>query len=77
MQPASGRCKNMFLKSKKGEFFCFAMQVLSFRCCDCCRDCSGCESHTSKTRPPTHQFVTNSLPSFSHFLLPPAVVIEA
>ena len=26
IQPAEGRCKNMFLKSKKGELFCFTTQ---------------------------------------------------
>ena len=26
MEPAEGRCKNMFLKSKKGELFCFTTQ---------------------------------------------------
>jgi prolyl-tRNA synthetase len=27
LQPASGRCKNMFLKSKKGDLFCFTTQA--------------------------------------------------
>jgi hypothetical protein len=30
LQPASGRCKNMFLKSKKGEFFAFCCQVCQY-----------------------------------------------
>eukprot|EP00292_Cryptomonas_paramecium_P033728 CAMPEP_0113717966 /NCGR_PEP_ID=MMETSP0038_2-20120614/34889_1 /TAXON_ID=2898 /ORGANISM="Cryptomonas paramecium" /LENGTH=709 /DNA_ID=CAMNT_0000645959 /DNA_START=20 /DNA_END=2149 /DNA_ORIENTATION=- /assembly_acc=CAM_ASM_000170 len=31
LQPASGRCKNMFLKSKKGDLFCFATQAQANR----------------------------------------------
>lgn len=27
LHPANGRCKNMFLKSKKGDFFAFSCQV--------------------------------------------------
>ena len=31
LQPASGRCKNMFLKSKKGDLFCFTTQAQANR----------------------------------------------
>jgi len=32
MEPKSGRCKNMFLKSKKGELFVFSCQAQAVRC---------------------------------------------